>query len=84
MGAARPQRGKTLKNKVLRPRMNILGLKSLYFPEIVLSAARNATESQTAGKRVNFNLCLCLQAKTALKIKNQFPNRETDFSKAYL
>ena len=66
--AAQLQRGNTPKINVLQPRINILGLKNLHLPAIVLSAARNATELQTAGKGVNFSLGLHLQAKTALKI----------------
>ena len=58
-----------------------MGPKSLHSLAIAISAAKKATEPQTAGKRVNFSLYLYLQAETALKIKNQFPNRETDFAK---
>ena len=83
-GAARPQRGETPKLKVFRPSINILGLKNLNLLVIVLSVAIKATGQQTVGKRVNCSLCLCLQAKTALKMKNQFPNKETDFAKECL
>ena len=84
MEVAQLQRGKTPKLKVLWPRINILGLKNLNLPAIVLSAARKATEPQTAGIRVICSLCLCFQAKTTQKKKNQFPNRETDFAKECL
>ena len=84
MGAAWLQRGKTPKSKVLRPRINILGLKNSSFLEIAMVVARKATEPQTAGKGVNCSLCLHLQAKTALEMTNQFPNKEIDFAKEYL
>ena len=76
-----PQGRKTPKLKVLQPRINILGLKNLNLLEIILSAARGATGPHTVGNKVNCSLCLHLQAKTAQKKTNQFPNRETDFSK---
>ena len=74
-------RGKTPKLKALNPRINILGPKNLCLLALALSVARKVTELQTAGKKVNCSLCLCLQAKTALKMKNQFPNRETELCK---
>ena len=84
MGAAQPQRGKTPKLKEYPPKKNILDIKNLNLLVIVLPVARKATEPQTVGKRVNCSLCLHLQAKTPLKLKNQFPNRVTDFAKEYL
>ena len=77
-------RGKNPKIKVLHPRINILCLKNLLSLVIALSAVRKATELQTAGKNVSYSLCLRLQVKTAQKIKNQFPNRETDHEKGCL
>ena len=84
MGAAWPLRGKTLKTKVLRPRTNNVGLKNTSLPAIAMSVARKATKLQTAGKRVNYSLCLHLQAKIALEMTTQFPNRETVFTKECL
>ena len=66
MGAAQLPRGKTPKIKVLRPRINILGLKKLHLLAIAMLSTKNTIELQIAGKRVNYSLCLCLQAKTAL------------------
>ena len=77
-------KGKNPKLKVLSPRINILGLKNLCLPALALSAARKATEPQTAGRKVNCSLCLHLQAKTAPKMRSQFPNRETDYAKGCL
>ena len=77
-------RGKTPKLKVLSPRINILGLKNLHFLALALSEAKKTTELQTAGRKVNCSLCLCLQAKTALKIRSQFPSREIGYTKGCL
>ena len=77
-------RGSTPKIKILQPRINILGLKSLNFLAIALFVVRKATEQQTASKRVHCSLWLCLLAKTALKMKNQFLNWETDSEKECL
>ena len=84
MGVAWLPRGKTPKIKVLQTRVNILGPKYLLLPALVLSAARKATEPQTASKGVNCSLCLHLQAKTVQKMKNKFPNMETDSEKGCL
>ena len=84
MAVAQLQRGKPLKLKVFQPKINILGPKNLKLLAIVLFAARKDTSLQIAGKAVNFSLYLCLQAKTAQNIKNQFPNRETDLAKECL
>ena len=70
MGVVQPLRGKAPKLKVLQPRKDILGLKNLHLPAIVLSAARKAIELQTAGKGVNCSLSLRLQTKTAQKMEN--------------
>ena len=78
MGVAQLPRKKAPKTKVICPRINSLGPKNLNFPAIAMSAGKKATELHTAGKRVNCSLYLHLQAKTALKIKIQFPNRESD------
>ena len=77
-------RGKTPTLKVLSPRINILGLKNLHLPILALSAARKATELQTADRKVSCSLCLHLQAKTAPKMRSQFPNWEIDYAKGYL
>ena len=53
MGVAWPQRGDTSKIKVLRPKINILGPKTLNLLAIVLSAERKAAKLQTSGKGVN-------------------------------
>ena len=84
IGVARLQRGKNPKTKVLQPRINTLGLKSLNLLEIVLSVPKKATKLQNTGKRVSYSLCLHLKAKNELKIKNQFPNMEIDFEKECL
>ena len=77
-------RGKNPKIKILYPRINILGLKNLCLASLALFVARKAIELQTAGIKVNCSLHLRLQAKTALKMRSQFPNRETDYAKGCL
>ena len=84
IGVAQPLRGKTPKLKVLKPKINTLGPKSFFLLALASSVARKATEPQTAGRGVNCSLCMHLQAKAAVKVKIQFPNRETDDAKGCL
>ena len=83
-GAAQLQRRKTPKFKVLWCRISILGQKNLNLLVVVLSVEKKATQLQSVGKGVNCNLSLHVQAKTALKMKNHFPNRAINFAKKCL
>ena len=74
-------RGKTPKFKVLNLRKKYSGTKKSPFAGNCFVCSKKATELQTAGIRVNCSLCLCLQGKTAQKIKSQFPNREIEYAK---